>query len=107
MGSIAAKDDNRRYALLLHHPGGAECVFNRARYLVVEIFKLGEMLKALIFRPVDAAADMVTDAAILRHHQDAIDARCLETGENAEHDVGAVGDLQRRCIGDDPPDVAG
>ena len=106
VGAVAAQHDDGRNPHLLHHPGGAQRVVHRAGNLVVEVVDAREVLEALVLGPVDAAPDMVPDAAVLGHHVDLVDAAGLEAREHPQHDVGPVGDLQCGRVGDHPADVA-
>ena len=54
-----------------------------------------------------ARAQMGPDAGILRHHHHLADAGSGKSGENAQHDVGAVGDLKAAGVSDHPANVAG
>ena len=103
--AVAAQHHDSSHTLLLHQAGGLQRVVHRAGDLVVEVFDLGEMRLALVLRTVDAAAHVMPDAAILRHHPHMVDAAGLHAGQNAQHDVGTIGDLQRGRIRNHPPYV--
>lgn len=64
-----------------------------------------EFAGTLVLRSVNAAPDMVPNAAIFRHHQNFVDTTGLEARKNPQDYIGPVGDLQGRGVGNHPADV--
>ena len=85
----------------------ARAVGRRSGDRHVEIGDFRKAMFAQIAGALDAARHVAANAAMLGHHEDAVNAAGRERGQDAHDDIGPVGDLQTACAGDDAAKVAG
>ena len=95
MGAVAAQNDNGGAAGLAHFPGCEQGILNRGRNIHADMVQLREDVFLQIGSALIGPINVAPDAALLRHHQDIGDAAGGKCGENAQHDIGPVGDLKR------------